>query len=230
MVCRCSVLQEAWRREPLSAASPSQVCTPVRRGAAAYGCEQTLKTSCCAWCEDMHCMMDESLQRATGSGLRGPVCWLAGGHKWRTQREALDEGVDLVVATPGRLAEHIKGGTLKLAQCQAVVLDEADVLLGDAFAFAQQARPRPGAVCSHLLSEQHSHAGLMQAMAANWTAQEVRGKHTELAQRRRPVRVSTPNIPARFSNRAVMLATALSPACTGGPGHTACDPVLVTGY
>ena len=49
-----------------------------------------------------------------------------------------------MVATPGRLAEHIKAGSLRLAQCQAVVLDEADVLLGDAFAFAQQARPCPG--------------------------------------------------------------------------------------
>ena len=200
MVCRCSVLQEAWRREPLSAASPSQVCTPVRRGAAAYGCEQTLKISCCAWCEDMHCMMDKSLQRATGSGLRGPVCWLAGGHKWRTQREALDEGVDLVVATPGRLAEHIKGGTLKLAQCQAVVLDEADVLLGDAFAFAQQARPCPGRLVSHLHSEQHSRTRLMQAMAADWTAQKHTASILSYAQRRRPVRVSTPNIRARFSN------------------------------
>ena len=164
MVRRCSVLQEAWRREPLSAASPSQVRTPVRRGAAAYGCEQTLKISCCAWCEDMHCMMDESLQRATGSGLRGAVCWLAGGHKWRTQREALDEGVDLVVATPGRLAEHIKGGTLKLAQCQAVVLDEADVLLGDAFAFAQQARPCPGrSVATSILSSTR-----MQGSSKHW--------------------------------------------------------------
>ena len=96
------------------------------------------------------------------------MCCFAGGHKWRTQREALDEGVDLVVATPGRLAEHIKASSLKLAQCQAVVLDEADVLLGDAFAFAQQARPCPG-VWRHSHSMQHLHARPRQAVPAEWT-------------------------------------------------------------
>ncbi len=38
------------------------------------------------------------------------------------------------------LMEHIKAGNLRLHQCRAVVLDEVDVLLGDAFAFAQQVR------------------------------------------------------------------------------------------
>ena len=69
------------------------------------------------------------------------VCLGTGGFPWRTQKEALDEGVDLVVATPGRLGEHIKAGTLKLHQCQAIVMDEADVLLGDAYAFSAQVRP-----------------------------------------------------------------------------------------
>ncbi|CAL8471592.1 g11134 [Coccomyxa elongata] len=66
---------------------------------------------------------------------------LTGGFKWKTQKEALEEGVDVVVATPGRLGEHIKAGNLRLHQCRAVVLDEVDVLLGDTFAFAQQVAP-----------------------------------------------------------------------------------------
>ena len=45
-----------------------------------------------------------------------------------------------MVATPGRLAEHVATGSLRLTQCAAIVLDEVDVLLGDTFAFAQQAR------------------------------------------------------------------------------------------
>ena len=49
----------------------------------------------------------------------------------------------MVVATPGRLGEHIKAGNLRLDQCRAVVLDEVDVLLGDTFAFAQQVRQGP---------------------------------------------------------------------------------------
>ena len=51
--------------------------------------------------------------------------------------------MDLVVATPGRLAEHLAAGTLTLSRCRSVVLDETDVLLGDAGAFREQAR------CSH---------------------------------------------------------------------------------
>lgn len=48
--------------------------------------------------------------------------------------------MDLVVATPGRLGEHLAAGTLRLGRCATVVLDETDVLLGDAGAFREQAR------------------------------------------------------------------------------------------
>ncbi len=69
-----------------------------------------------------------------------------GGHKLRTQREALAGGVDVLVATPGRLQELMspapapQGGegavgtgapALRLDACRAVVLDEVDVLLGE---------------------------------------------------------------------------------------------------
>lgn len=71
-----------------------------------------------------------------------------GGHKLRTQREALAGGVDVLVATPGRLQELMVGGgeegagaALKMDACMAIVLDEVDVLLGDASAFADQVRP-----------------------------------------------------------------------------------------
>ncbi|GAB4820362.1 hypothetical protein N2152v2_007408 [Parachlorella kessleri] len=76
-----------------------------------------------------------------------------GGHKLRTQREALEAGVDVLVATPGRLQEllappaeqegsgAVAGPALRLGACRAVVLDEVDVLLGDASAFAEQVRP-----------------------------------------------------------------------------------------
>jgi superfamily II DNA/RNA helicase len=45
-------------------------------------------------------------------------------------QSVLEEGVDVVVATPGRLLEHLRAHNLDLAKCQAVVLDEVDVLLG----------------------------------------------------------------------------------------------------
>lgn len=48
----------------------------------------------------------------------------------RTQREALEQGVDLLVATPGRFAELVRQGAVDLAAARGVVLDEVDVLMG----------------------------------------------------------------------------------------------------
>lgn len=42
----------------------------------------------------------------------------------------LSEGVDILVATPGRLASLMGDGSLRLGACKALVLDEVDVLLG----------------------------------------------------------------------------------------------------
>lgn len=68
--------------------------------------------------------------RALSRGLPFRSLAATGGHKLRTQRESLAEGVDVLVATPGRLQELTADGALRLDQCQAVVLDEVDVLLG----------------------------------------------------------------------------------------------------
>jgi ATP-dependent RNA helicase DeaD len=47
----------------------------------------------------------------------------------RTERRALDRGAHIVVATPGRLCDHIKRGNINLSELRAVVLDEADEML-----------------------------------------------------------------------------------------------------
>ncbi|WP_282061603.1 DEAD/DEAH box helicase [Roseobacter litoralis] len=52
-----------------------------------------------------------------------------GGMDTRTERRALDRGAHVVVATPGRLCDHIKRGNIELANLRAVVLDEADEML-----------------------------------------------------------------------------------------------------
>ncbi|KAJ9528402.1 hypothetical protein QJQ45_020328, partial [Haematococcus lacustris] len=57
----------------------------------------------------------------------------------RTQRDTLAAGVDLVVATPGRLAEHMRHRSLDFSCCKAIVLDEVDVLLVVIAAFAAAA-------------------------------------------------------------------------------------------
>jgi len=57
-----------------------------------------------------------------------------GGQPIGRQLRALDRGVDVVVATPGRALDHIDRGTLDLSALEVVVLDEADEMLDMGFA------------------------------------------------------------------------------------------------
>ena len=58
---------------------------------------------------------------------------LYGGKKISAEKLKLEKGVDIVVATPGRLVEHIKEGNLKLDNINYFVLDEADRMLDMGF-------------------------------------------------------------------------------------------------
>jgi ATP-dependent RNA helicase RhlB len=49
-----------------------------------------------------------------------------GGTGYETQRKQLEEGVDLLVGTPGRIIDYFKQHVFNLKACQVVVLDEAD--------------------------------------------------------------------------------------------------------
>lgn len=57
------------------------------------------------------------------------VTTCVGGMDQRTERRALDRGAHVVVATPGRLCDHIKRGNIDLSSLRAVVMDEADEML-----------------------------------------------------------------------------------------------------
>src|SRR5579864_6045789 len=57
-----------------------------------------------------------------------------GGQPISRQLRALERGVDIVVATPGRALDHIARGTLDLSGLEIVVLDEADVMFDMGFA------------------------------------------------------------------------------------------------
>jgi ATP-dependent RNA helicase DeaD len=57
-----------------------------------------------------------------------------GGAAFGQQARALERGVDVVVATPGRALDHVRRGTLKLAGVAVTVLDEADEMLDMGFA------------------------------------------------------------------------------------------------
>src|SRR5271169_6494225 len=58
---------------------------------------------------------------------------LYGGVGYGKQLDALRDGVDVLVATPGRLLDHMQRGTCKLDRIKFVVLDEADRMLDMGF-------------------------------------------------------------------------------------------------
>lgn len=64
---------------------------------------------------------------AAGSGLTCTVIF--GGVKPGPQIRAIARGVDILVATPGRLLDHAGNGALRLDHTRRVVLDEADQML-----------------------------------------------------------------------------------------------------
>ena len=61
------------------------------------------------------------------------VAVVYGGVGYGKQMDALRTGVDILVATPGRLLDHIERGTCKLDKVEYLVLDEADRMLDMGF-------------------------------------------------------------------------------------------------
>jgi len=57
-----------------------------------------------------------------------------GGQPFGPQLRALERGIDVVVATPGRALDHLNRGTLALEGLELLVLDEADEMLDMGFA------------------------------------------------------------------------------------------------
>ena len=65
------------------------------------------------------------------TGLRSACVF--GGVDIHTQQDALRRGVEVLVATPGRLLDHVEQKNTNLSQVQIVVLDEADRMLDMGF-------------------------------------------------------------------------------------------------
>jgi len=61
------------------------------------------------------------------------VASIYGGVGYGAQRSALKDGLDIVVATPGRLEDHLQQGTLRLNEIGILVLDEVDRMLDVGF-------------------------------------------------------------------------------------------------
>ncbi len=65
------------------------------------------------------------------TGLRNVTVY--GGQSINVQFNDLERGVEIVVATPGRLIDHLKRGSIELNDIKYVVLDEADTMLDMGF-------------------------------------------------------------------------------------------------
>jgi ATP-dependent RNA helicase RhlE len=71
--------------------------------------------------------------RDYGQHLPFRAAVIYGGVSINTQIAKLRKGVDVVVATPGRLLDHLRQGTIDLGAIECLVLDEADRMLDMGF-------------------------------------------------------------------------------------------------
>ncbi|XP_021889516.1 DEAD-box ATP-dependent RNA helicase 50 isoform X2 [Carica papaya] len=73
------------------------------------------------------------------NGIQFQSMVATGGFRQRTQLESLEQGVDVLIVTPGRFMLLVKEGFLSLTNLRCAVLDEVDVLFNDeAFEVALQ--------------------------------------------------------------------------------------------
>ncbi|HEX8232918.1 MAG TPA: DEAD/DEAH box helicase [Caulobacteraceae bacterium] len=64
-----------------------------------------------------------------GNGMGMTVAVVFGGAKYGPQIHALAGGIDILVATPGRLIDHLQEKMANLSETEILVLDEADQML-----------------------------------------------------------------------------------------------------
>ncbi len=67
--------------------------------------------------------------RAYGQKMRQSSTVVVGGVRAMPQARAMARGLDIIVATPGRLIDHMDAGAVRLDQTTTIVLDEADHML-----------------------------------------------------------------------------------------------------
>jgi len=71
--------------------------------------------------------------RIYGRHMRVKSGVILGGMPYREQLRLLSSPVDIIVATPGRLIDHLQSGKINLSRIEILVLDEADRMLDMGF-------------------------------------------------------------------------------------------------
>lgn len=76
-------------------------------------------------------VFDNLVSYSNGTGLKIVVAY--GGTSMKVQTDNLKQGADILVATPGRLIDHMFTKNIMLSQTETLVLDEADRMLDMGF-------------------------------------------------------------------------------------------------
>ncbi|MBT4968317.1 MAG: DEAD/DEAH box helicase, partial [Bacteroidetes bacterium] len=71
----------------------------------------------------------DTVFKTIGKHTRIKTLCILGGVDQDPQKETLEKGVDVVIATPGRLFDLVSQGSLVLSRIQILILDEADHML-----------------------------------------------------------------------------------------------------
>jgi superfamily II DNA/RNA helicase len=71
--------------------------------------------------------------RNYGKFMRVKSCAILGGMPYREQLRLLSQSVDIVIATPGRLIDHLDNRRIDLGRLEMLILDEADRMLDMGF-------------------------------------------------------------------------------------------------
>ncbi|MCE9633774.1 MAG: DEAD/DEAH box helicase [Methylophilales bacterium] len=71
--------------------------------------------------------------RKYGKFMRARTVSIVGGMPYPVQNKLLSQGVDILVATPGRLIDHMERGRIDFSRLEVLVLDEADRMLDMGF-------------------------------------------------------------------------------------------------
>ena len=121
---------------------------------------------------------------------RVEATWIIGGDTFKYQKAMLRKNPEIVIATPGRLAEHLEKGSLDLDDLEFLVLDEADRMLDMGFkeeleAITSRCRPERQTM---LFSATISHPGVRKVAESTLNDPEtimistVRDQHESITQ------------------------------------------------